>query len=162
MPAIPKYNFDSRESLSGNIKVTPIPIEIPVETRPIIQQSHKPGPYVAVINSTLLRTSTNPGGITRFHWSRAILLIFLVLAFLVIMSNWGLSKLMGRQRERFNQWQEYSEVDHELEELEESPDVEHEEPESGKLESRQTCIFEDVPTSGKLDEWTKSKLDVLY
>lgn len=78
--------------MPGNIEVTPIPIEIPIHSRPVIQQSHQ---ISALVNAAFPFTSANPSSGNSYHWGEASLLIFLV-ACLGLILSW--SRIMERLR----------------------------------------------------------------
>src|ERR1700694_2721161 len=80
----------SRESLTGNINVTPVPIETPIHTRPVLQ-SHR---YTAV--NTAIKHSTTAPKPDHFNWPVCILFILLSALLGLILSKWGWSWITGR------------------------------------------------------------------
>ena len=91
MASIFKKSIDPRESLAGIINVTPIPIEAPIHSRPIVQSHPSTGTA-----ASFPFTSTNPHSSNTFHWPVLILLLFLALSLGIILSKWGWSKITGR------------------------------------------------------------------
>jgi hypothetical protein len=83
----------SREALAGNIKVTPIPIEPPITSRPVLQSHH---PLNVIVNATLSHVPASPPVDHKVHWSVVILLIFLVVMFIIILSPRGWRWITGR------------------------------------------------------------------
>jgi hypothetical protein len=92
MPPLQKTSIDSREAFPGVIKVTPVPIEAPIHTRPVLQ-SH---PLDVVVNTTLSHISTKHLSRDTFHWGTLILFLFLALSFGIILSKWGWNKITGQ------------------------------------------------------------------
>jgi hypothetical protein len=77
----------SRETLPGNIKVTPIVIEPPINSRPVLQSHH----FTAVIT----HTTTKPAG-NHVNWIYIILFIFLTALLGVVLSSKGWTWITGR------------------------------------------------------------------
>lgn len=87
MPAIYHRSFlDAREP--GNIQVTPIPIEVPIHSRPILHSSHA--------NATFSFSAVKHPASDQFHWGLLILMIFMLVSFAVMMSKWGWNKITGQ------------------------------------------------------------------
>jgi hypothetical protein len=80
----------SRESYPGNIKVTPVPIEQPIHTRPVLQ-SHRHAAVITAIKHTASKPNSD-----HFNWPICILLVFLVALLGLILSKWGWRWITGR------------------------------------------------------------------
>jgi hypothetical protein len=114
----------SRMPLPGNIRVTPIPIEAPIHTRPILQ-SH---PYLAIIST--ITKSTAKATRDHFNWPVFLLFVFFVSSLAFILSEWGWRHFTGRI------WKCSSKWDGPLEDLDEEhllPETHSEEPETSKI-----------------------------
>jgi len=83
MPSIQNAVIDARDVFPGVITITPIPIETPILTRPVLHSDS------LIVKATRLYKSTKPSSVDNFHWGTAVLLIFLALSFGVFLSKWG-------------------------------------------------------------------------
>jgi hypothetical protein len=90
MAPLQKPSIDSREAFPGVINVTPVPIETPIHTRPVLQS------HPLIVNTILTHTSTKVSHPGAFHWGAFILLVFLAALFGVILSKWGWTKITGQ------------------------------------------------------------------
>lgn len=90
MAPLQKTSIDSREALAGVINVTPVPIETPIHTRPVLQS------HPLIVNTTLTHKSIKLSHPDAFHWGALALLVFLALSFGVMLSNWGWKKITGQ------------------------------------------------------------------
>ena len=112
MPAItPKY-FLAREP--GTIQVTPIPIEAPIHSRPILHSAHT--------NATLHEGVTQTHS-DHFHWGLLLIMILLTLAFAFVMSTWGWNKITGPLWQLGSGWQGSIQSMEDEEELLPSPEA---------------------------------------
>jgi hypothetical protein len=101
MPPLQKTSFiDSREAFPGVIKVTPVPIETPILTRPVLQSR----PLGATVNTTLTFTSSKTLGAERFNWGAFTLFIFLAATLGLILSNVGWRYITGQIWKRCSGW----------------------------------------------------------
>ena len=108
---------DTRAALPGVITVTPVPIEQPIHTRPVIIQSHSPG---VTVNATFPFIATKPPSRDTFHWGLFILLVLLAALLGVILSKWGWTKITGRIWKLSSGWEGPLELDDEDPLLEDS------------------------------------------
>ena len=114
----------SRTPLPGNISVTPIPIEAPIHTRPVLQ-SH---PYLAIISN--ITKSTAKATCHHFNWPVFVLFVFFACSLAYLLSKWGWRHFTGRI------WNWLSKWDGPLEDLDEAhllPEAHSEEPETSKI-----------------------------
>jgi hypothetical protein len=148
MPTIPKYVFNPRETLPGSIKVTPIPIEAPIHTRPVLQSHHAS----TLANYTLPYTSTkSPNSTNTFHWPVAILLIFLLLTLGIILSKWGWRFITGQIWKLSSGWKGPLEMEDEEQLLTE--------PEETQTKGENfTITVEEIPEPGpsSLEDWIRN------
>ena len=99
MPPLQKTSIDSRGAFPGIINVTPVPIEAPIRTRPVLQS------HPLNVNATLPYTSTKLSGSDTFHWGTFILLVFLAGSFGVVLSKWGWTKITGQIWKMSSGWE---------------------------------------------------------
>src|SRR5208282_849846 len=99
MLPLQKTSIDTREAFPGIINVTPVPIETPIHTRPILQS------HPLKVNTTLPYTSTKSSHLDTFHWGTFILLVFLAGSFGVILSKWGWTKVTGQIWKMSSGWE---------------------------------------------------------
>lgn len=95
-------SLDTREAFPGVITVTPIPIEQPINTRPVIVQSHSDG---VTVNATFPFTTTNPPSGDTFHWGLFLLFVFLAGLLGIILSKWGWTRITGRIWKMSSGWE---------------------------------------------------------
>lgn len=113
MPPLQKTSIDSREAFPGVIKVTPVPIEAPIHTRPVLQ-SH---PLDVVVSATVSHTSTKHLSRDSFHWGPFILFLFLASSFGIVLSKWGWNKITGQIWKLSSGWEGPLELEEEEEEV---------------------------------------------
>lgn len=92
MAPLQKVSIDSREAFPRVIKVTPIPIEIPIHTRPILQSR----PLNVGVNATLPYISSKPLNQGNFHWGTFILFLLMGSSLGVVLSKWGWRMITGQ------------------------------------------------------------------
>ena len=109
MPPILQSQLYSRETSPGVIKVTPIPIETPIHSRPVVQS------HPAKVNVALI-VPTRPPNTNHFHWGPFLLFVFLTLSLGLVLSKWGWTKITGRIWKWSSGW-DGPVVDEDLEEL---------------------------------------------
>ena len=90
MPPVLKNRFYSREVAPGIITVTPVPIEAPIHSRPVVQ-SRPPN-----VNTSLPIAASKPPKPHAVNWPVLILFLFLGLLLALVLSKWGWSKLTGK------------------------------------------------------------------
>lgn len=112
MPAITPKSFLAREP--GTIQVTPIPIEVPIHSRPILHSAH---------SNTTFHEGVKHAVSDHFHWGLLLIMIILTLAFAFIMSTWGWNKITGPLWKLGSGWQGSVENMEDEEELLASRDV---------------------------------------
>ena len=113
-------SLDSRAALPGVITVTPIPIEQPISTRPVIVQAHSER---VTVNATFPFTTTKPPSGDTFHWAPFLLVVFLAVSLGVILSKWGWTRITGRIWKMSSGWEGPLELEDEDPLLEESATV---------------------------------------
>lgn len=118
MPAIiiTRNSLDAREP--GNIQVTPIPIEVPIHSRPVLHSSES-----SHTNATFRYSAVDHAPSDGFHWGLLILMILLILSFALIMSKWGWNKITGQLWKLSSGWPGSVENMEDEEELLPSPEV---------------------------------------
>lgn len=96
-------SLDSRATLPGVITVTPIPIEQPISTRPVIVQA--PSQQGVTVNATFPFTTTHPPSGDTFHWGLFMLFVLLAALLGVVLSKWGWTRITGRIWKMSSGWE---------------------------------------------------------
>jgi len=159
MPPFPRKTVDVRETLPGNIKVTPIPIEPPIHGRPVLQSYEAP-PFRVTVNATAFPFHVNggePKG-SSVHWAACILLLFLALLLGAILSNWGWKKITGRIWKWSSKWDGPLEMEGEEEFLPQSPYTEdaRNNPEISAI-VEEIYASQDGSTEYSLEDWINKR-----
>jgi hypothetical protein len=113
----PTPPLDSREALAGIIKVTPIPIEVPIHSRPVLQL--KPA-NLAVVKTFYFSRLPHPES-WKFPWLLVILGILFVVALAAVLSEVGWRRFTGKIWEWSTGLQGYLEPEDEQRLMQESP-----------------------------------------
>lgn len=103
MPAIPRA-VGSREALPspGNIVVTPVPVDPPIHSRPVLQSSHSHHP----VQYTFPHAGAPPPSPTdKISWPLVILFVLLACGLGVVLSNWGWKKVTGKIWKWSSHWE---------------------------------------------------------
>jgi hypothetical protein len=118
MPVLPGV-LSSRESFPepGNIAVTPIPLDPPIRSRPILTSSHSH--YKATY--TFPHAGAEPPSADGVRWPLVILFILLAMLLGTVLSKWGWMKITGKIWQWASRWEGSLEDDIEEEELLEQP-----------------------------------------
>ena len=90
MAPVLKGAIDPREVFPGVIKVTPIPFEVPIHTRPVLHT------ISVAVNATFPFTSTGHRKSSTFSWGVVILFLFLALSLAIALSKRGWAKITGK------------------------------------------------------------------